>query len=236
MDNEAMVQWTINELEKLVDPERKEWSKGYYPSSMRIIGVKVPDQRVVRKKLMKELKGKPMEDLIKISKMLVDTDIFECQQVAYEILDKNKKARSALTQNDLEDLRKGLDNWISVDTYSGYLAGVAWREGTLSDGVIEKWAHSDNFWERRTAVVSTVALNQKARGGTGDVKRTLWVCEMVASDKQDMVAKALSWALRELSKVDREPVIEFMEMYDDVLPSRVKREVRKKLETGKKNG
>jgi 3-methyladenine DNA glycosylase AlkD len=236
MEDSEIVQWTINELEKYVDKERKEWSKGYYPSSMEIIGVKVPDQRVVVKELLKKLKGKDVEDVIRISKRLVETDIFECQQVAYEILDKNKKARGALTQKDLEDLRKGLDNWVSVDTYSGYLAGVAWREGTLSDDVIEKWAHSDNFWERRTAVVSTVALNQKARGGTGDVKRTLWICEMVASDKQNMVAKALSWALRELSKVEREPVIEFMEKYDDVLPSRVKREVRKKLETGKKNG
>jgi 3-methyladenine DNA glycosylase AlkD len=236
MEDNELVEWVVEQLEKLVDEERKEWSKGYYPSSMRIIGVKVPDQRVVRKELSRKLKGRPAEDVIAITKMLVDTNIFECQQVAYELLEKNKKARDSLTLEDLEDLRKGLDNWVSVDTYSGYLAGVAWRNGTIPDEVIEGWARSDNNWERRTAVVCTVALNQKARGGTGDVERTLWVCEMVASDKDDMVAKALSWALRELSKIDKEPVIEFMQRHDEVLPSRVRREVRRKLETGKKYG
>ena len=152
------------------------------------------------------------------------------------MLEKNKKARMALTLADLEDLRKGLDNWVSVDTYAGYVGGPAWREGTIPDGTIEEWARSENKWERRTAVVCTVALNQKARGGTGDVERTLRICEMVRSDKDDMVAKALSWALRELSKVEKAPVIDFMEKYDEVLPSRVRREVKKKLETGKKNG
>lgn len=236
MEDAEIVDQVVRELEELVDHDRKEWSKGYYPSSMRIIGVKVPDQRKVRKELSKRLKGRSMEDVIRITKMLVNTEIFECQQVAYELLEKNKKARDSLTFQDLMDLKKGLDNWVSVDTYSGYLGGVAWREGKIPDDLIGKWARSDDRWERRTAVVCTVALNQKARGGTGDVERTLWICEMVADDKDDMVAKALSWALRELSKVQKEPVIDFLEKYDEALPGRVRREVRRKLETGRKNG
>ncbi len=53
-------------------------------------------------------------------------------------------------------------------------------------------------------MVSTVALNLKSRGGTGDTPRTLHVCEQVVDDHHDMIRKALSWALRELSKSDRE--------------------------------
>jgi 3-methyladenine DNA glycosylase AlkD len=236
MEDTEIIQWVVEELEKLVDRERKEWSKGYYPSSMRIIGVKVPDQRKVRKELSRKLKERSPEDVISLSKDLVETNIFECQQVAFELLDKNRKARDLLTLKDLMDLRKGLDNWVSVDTYSGWLAGVAWREGAIPDELIKEWATSDDKWERRTAVVCTIALNQKARGGTGDVKRTLWVCRMVASDKDDMVAKALSWALRELSKIEKEPVIDFLNEFNDVLPGRVKREVSRKLETGRKYG
>lgn len=236
MEDEDIVEWVIFELKKVVDPGRLEWSKGYYPSSLDILGVKVPDIRNVRKELSRKLKGRGPSDIVRIAKLLVGTGIFECQQVAYELLDSNKKALRSLTREDLEDLGKGLDNWVSVDTYSGWLAGVAWREGRLPDDVIEDWARSDNRWERRTAVVCTIALNQKARGGTGDVERTLWVCEMVASDRDDMVEKALSWALRELSKIDRGPVIEFMEKHDDVLPKRVKREVGTKLRTGRKIG
>ena len=51
----------------------------------------------------------------------------------------------------------------------------------------------------------------------------------------DMVLKALSWALRVLVQHDREAVEAFLAEYDDVLAARVVREVRNKLETGLKN-
>ena len=54
-------------------------------------------------------------------------------------------------------------------------------------------------------------------------------------DRDDMVVKAMSWALRELIPHDRLAVETFLEKHEDVLASRVKREVRNKLETGLKN-
>jgi len=50
-----------------------------------------------------------------------------------------------------------------------------------------------------------------------------------------MVIKALSWALRSLIQWDREAVSEFLKAYDDTVASRVKREVRTKLRTGRKS-
>jgi 3-methyladenine DNA glycosylase AlkD len=50
-----------------------------------------------------------------------------------------------------------------------------------------------------------------------------------------MVVKALSWALRELSKTDTRAVENFMNKNDKVLAGRVKKEVWTKLRTGKKN-
>jgi 3-methyladenine DNA glycosylase AlkD len=84
-------------------------------------------------------------------------------------------------------------------------------------------------------LASTVALNLKSRGGDGDAPRTLMVCEMLANDHEDMVVKALSWALRQLVDHDRAAVEDFLERHDEVLASRVRREVRTKLETGYKN-
>ena len=154
--------------------------------------------------------------------------------MAYEVLDKHKIAFAALTAEDVLEIRKGQDNWVLVDYYAGLIAGPIWRDGVLSDEVLYKWLESENFWDRRTAVVCTIALNQKARGGTGDPERTLEICKRVASDKTDMVAKALSWALRELAKREVQPVKEFMEEFEDVLPKRVIREVGRKIETGRK--
>jgi len=140
----------------------------------------------------------------------------------------------SLTLEDCLVLGEGIDNWVSVDCFAGMVAGPAWREGRFPDKVVEDWAVSEDRWWRRAAVVCTVALNQKSRGGTGDVDRTLKICSIAASDKDDMVAKALSWALRELAKREPEPVVDFVDQNETILPKRVVREVRRKIETGRK--
>ncbi len=82
------------------------------------------------------------------------------------------------------------------------------------------------------ALVSTVPLNLRAAGGTGDTARTLAVCGRLAADRDDMVVKALSWALRELIVWDPDAVRSFVAIHD--LAPRVRREVTTKLETGRK--
>lgn len=101
--------------------------------------------------------------------------------------------------------------------------------------MIHRWARSPDRWWRRAALVSTVALNVRSQGGPGDVARTLAVCCMLAADRDDMVYKALSWALRELVIHDREAVEAFLQERAGVLHPRVVREVRNKLTTGLKN-
>jgi 3-methyladenine DNA glycosylase AlkD len=80
-----------------------------------------------------------------------------------------------------------------------------------------------------------VPLNTKARGGSGDTPRTLEVCRALTTDRDDMVVKAMSWALRELSKRDPESVKSFLDEHQSDLAARVVREVRNKLSTGLKN-
>ena len=98
-----------------------------------------------------------------------------------------------------------------------------------------RWAASPDRWWRRAALVSTVPLNLRSRGGTGDPERTLDICRRLAADGDDMVVKALSWALRELVVWDPEAVRGFLDDHHQVLAARVRREVRHKLETGRKH-
>ena len=84
-------------------------------------------------------------------------------------------------------------------------------------------------------MVSTVALNMRSHGGTGDVERTLVVSRLLLADYDDMVVKAMSWALRELVVHDPGAVQRFLDEHEAVLAARVKREVRNKLTTGLKN-
>jgi 3-methyladenine DNA glycosylase AlkD len=54
------------------------------------------------------------------------------------------------------------------------------------------------------------------------------------ADHEDMVVKALSWALRELVYFDAPAVEGFLKENEGVLAGRVKREVGNKLRTGLK--
>ena len=92
-----------------------------------------------------------------------------------------------------------------------------------------------SFGPYRLALASVVALNVPARGGVGDPARTLAICEMLAADRDDMVVKALSWALRSLVGHEPSLVRNFLTRHEDVLAARVRREVKAKLETGLKS-
>jgi 3-methyladenine DNA glycosylase AlkD len=140
-----------------------------------------------------------------------------------------------LTAADLRALGKGMDSWDDVDAFASLVSGPAWRESRVSDADIAGWASSKDLWWRRAAVVSTVPLNNKARGGSGDPARTLAICGMVLDEREPMIVKAVSWALRELSKRDSAAVENFIAEYDDCVAPLVRREVNAKLSTGLKN-
>ena len=232
---QLFVEKIINSLEKYADPKRVDSNKTIAPTKMKVIGVIVPNLRIVSKELKSDTKTFSSRDKIKLAIQLADTGIFECQLMAFEYLGKDKKAKAELTEKDLDALGKNLDNWGSVDSFSVFLSGYAWREGIISTEKIKSYWQSDDFWIRRIALVSTVALNLKSQGGTGDVPRTLEICELAVDDHHDMINKALSWALREVSKRDKKPVEAFIQKYENRLSKRVLREVKHKLEKGTKN-
>lgn len=160
------------------------------------------------------------------------------EQLAFEIARASKAAVLSMTPRDIESLLPILHDWCSTDCFACFISGVAWREGVLSDAQILKWSASTRLWTRRAALVSTVPLNTKARGATapsGEARRTLAICERLIDDREDMIVKALSWALRELVARDEDPVVSFLDKHGPRIAARVRREVNNVLTIGLKN-
>jgi 3-methyladenine DNA glycosylase AlkD len=154
--------------------------------------------------------------------------------IASELLISRRDAVQLLNGAFVERWAQGLADWGSVDMYGVTVAGVAWRERRVPDRRVMKWARSSNRWLRRLALVSTVPLNSRVRGSTMDANRTLQICRTLADDRDDIVVKALSWALRELAKRDPASVVRFIQEEDGRLAARVRREVQSKIATGRK--
>ncbi len=231
-----MISKMIAEMKFVADPDRREATKTMFPTSMEYLGVRTPEFRILIKEWWIEIKNWPPEKLIEFAKELVATSIFECNQLAFELLSKNKNALLLIKLKDLEELGKNMDNWATTDCFSVMISGWAWRENQITDSDVLNWLETGNLWWKRAAIVSTVALNLHSRGGKGNATKTLMICEKVINDREKLIVKALSWALRELSKSDKPAVERFMDKYDSQIASLARREIYTKLETGRKNG
>lgn len=190
-------------------------------------------ERAICRRYARLLRREPADLVLAMAEALLT--VHGERGLAYDLIHAHRGAMARLDAPTLEAFGRGINAWWSVDHFARYLSGPAWREGQVADEVILCWAGSVDRWWRRTALVSTVPLNVRSQGGRGDVPRTLAVCRLLAADRDDMVAKALSWALRELVVHDPAAVWAFLAEHDALLPALVKREVRNKLTTGLKN-
>jgi 3-methyladenine DNA glycosylase AlkD len=194
----------------------------------------VPALRALRREYSKRLRALPAEAVVKIAAALIGHGRVH-RFVGDELIMTRADALRILDRAQLERLGTGMSSWDQVDCFASYLSGPAWRQGQIGDEAIAGWAKSKDRWWRRAALVSTTALNVKARGGSGDARRTLAVCRLLMDDRDDMVVKALSWSLRVLAPHDPNAVKAFLEQNEERLAALVLREVRRKLETGRKN-
>ncbi len=198
-----------------------------------LVVMNTPNARAIRRKYSQKLRQAKPGFIIELARVFMNR--YKHRWAAYELIQGHKAAFQSLRKKELEEFGHGINSWWTVDGFGRILSGPAWLNDQVSDKLIHKWACSKDRWWRRAALVSTVALNVRSQGGYGDASRTLAVCKMLVSDHDDMVAKAMSWALRVLVVHDPDAVRKFLKKYEQKLAARVKREVHNKLKTGLKN-
>lgn len=205
-----------------------------FDAEIRALAVlNTPNARAIRRKHSQKLRQAKPGFIIELARVLMNK--YKYRWAAYELIQSHKPAFQCIRKKELEEFGRGINSWWTVDSFARILSGPAWLNGQVSDKMIHKWARSKDRWWRRAALVSTVALNVRSQGGYGDASSTLAVCKMLVSDHDDMVAKAMSWALRVLVVHDPDAVRKFLKKYEQELAARVRREVRNKLKTGLKN-
>ena len=193
----------------------------------------VATRRKKRRHWSARLRNRPAEDVLAVALELFER--FNHRWIAYELLLFHPSALKLVGPDNVERFAGQMRSWGDVDQFGVLLAGPAWRAGQIDDRTVHEWALRPDRWWRRAALVATVPLNTRSRGGHGDVRRTLAVCEILLHDRDDLVTKAMSWALRELIVHDRPAIESFLAAHNNSLAARVKREVQNKLTTGLKN-
>ena len=202
------------EVAALGDPEKAKFLQrffrtgaGEYAEGDQLLGLTVPDQRVVAK-AFRELPLAEMEKLLasKFHEHRLIGLIILCDQHA-RTTDEAK--RLEWCHFYLEHL-EGVNNWDLVD------ASAAEMVGTHLNGkrkMLEGLVTSPVMWHRRIAIVSTFA---ELRAGRTTL--TFWAAERLLADKQDLIHKAVGWLLREAGKRSHDELLDFLRKHYAQLP------------------
>lgn len=195
----------------------------------------VPALRPVRRSWSKQLASAPPQEVLRAAHEILTHGDPEFRFVAYELVHFHRPTRTSLRKRDVEELAHGMQSWDAVDAFAYYISGPAWRDGQIPDATVAKWAASTNRWWRRAALASTIPLARRHSSDARDIERALTICALLVADRDDMVVKAMSWAVREVARQDAAAATRFVNAHRDSLTPRVLREVRNKLQTGLKN-
>lgn len=202
------------ELTAAADPERAKSAasffktgKGQYGEGDRFLGITVPVQRRIALRYL-DL------SLPELSRLLA-SPLHELRFAALEILvaqyEKGSTTDQAAICRFYLSKTSRINNWDLVDTSAPYILGKH-LQGS-SKKLLQKLARSTHIWERRIAIVATLALIK-----AGDVETTFRVAEMLLKDQHDLIQKAVGWALREAGKVNRDTLMAFLRSHYDLMP------------------
>lgn len=176
---------------------------GEYGEGDIFIGVDSSNQRVIAKKYFQKATLTDTAALIK-------SKIHEERQTALLILVlKYQKAkeeeRTKIFKFYLKNTRF-INNWDLVDISCRDIVG--WHLFNRDRRILYKLVKSSSHWNRRIAIVSTFYFL-----ANGQFTDTLWLAEILLSDRQDLIHKAVGWALREVGKIDQRAEKDFLEKH-----------------------
>jgi 3-methyladenine DNA glycosylase AlkD len=148
---------------------------------------------------------------------LLDSDVHEVRVGALSIMGK-RAARKRTPEADRADLfalylrrTDRINTWDLVDVSAHQVIG-----GYLLDkprDVLYRLARSEHWWERRIAMMATLAFVR-----TGDLDDTFALAELLVADPHEWVQTVVGGMLREAGKHDRGRLLAFLDRHAATAP------------------
>lgn len=167
--------------------------EGEYGEGDQFIGVSVPQQRAI----VKQFAPLCLDEI----SILLASEYHECRMIAllflvhlYKSNKKNEAVKKEIYDFYLNHT-KGINNWDLVDLSAPYIVGDYLLGKDRK--ILYTLSKSKNMWERRISIISTITFIRN-----NQFIDTLQLCDILISDKEDLLNKATGWMLREIGKRD----------------------------------
>jgi 3-methyladenine DNA glycosylase AlkD len=173
--------------------------KGEYGEGDKFAGLKVPVQR----KIAKEFNYLTYSELKKLLASKIHEERLIALLILIEKYSKSNQSEKEKIFNFYINNRKGINNWDLVDLSAPKIIG----EHLLNKDrkILFDFAKSKNLWERRIAILSTLAFIRM-----NDFYTTLQISDILIEDDHDLIHKAVGWMLREIGKKNLKVEEEFL--------------------------
>lgn len=148
---------------------------------------------------------------------LLESPIHEARAGAVKVMAKqaSDKRRSDARRRELFDLYlrriDRINNWDLVDLGAWDVIGRYLLDKPRD--VLLDLARSANLWERRTAILATLAFLRR-----GELDDTYAIAEALLDDPHDLVQKPVGACLREAGKQDRPRLERFLDEHASTMP------------------
>jgi 3-methyladenine DNA glycosylase AlkD len=199
-------------LVDLADPEYRSGQARVAPGIGVTLGIRQPLLSAVTRGLRRGMRRDSSATRLDLAEHLVRAEPLELHWIAFGLLDSAIAAAPERSWQLVRREAQAAGDWITVDS----LAHVAGR-GILAEpyrwAELEQLVYSPSPWERRLvgSTIATIPFVDRSAGRTQDVAvRGLALIEDLIGDDRPEVQKALSWALRSLTLVDRDATTELL--------------------------
>ena len=196
-------------IDNAIDADAIQMEK-YMRNQFKFFGLKSPLRKELQRNIIKEFGYPSIKDIEYIVLNFWNSDERELQYFAMELLQKNIKKLDANIIDFLENLIQKKSWWDTIDFIAPNLVGKLFiNDKNLQNKYITKWINSDNFWLKRSAIISQ--LRYKEQTDFNLLKELIFITK---DDDEFFIRKAIGWALREHSKRFPQEVKQFIKSTD----------------------
>jgi 3-methyladenine DNA glycosylase AlkD len=151
------------------------------------------------------------------------------------LLAKLPKLRAVLPFDVFERWLDRLQGWVEVDStcQSTFMPKDLYARWEEWSAFLRKLNADANINKRRASLVLLIRTVRES-GDPRGIALALELVDNLKAERDKLITKAVSWVLREAVKNHKSAVAAYLDEHPSKLASHVVREVRKKLETGKK--
>lgn len=214
MDEITRFECVRQALDEVAEPERRDHlqryfktSKGEYGEGDRFRGVRVPMVR----KVAKQFRDIDLMIVVKLLRSPYHEDRLTSLLIMIDKFDRgDAKLQNQIFQLYLDNTTH-INNWDLVDTSAPQVVGAYLQEKDRE--ILINLAKSGVIWERRIAMLSTYHFIKQ-----DEFKDALRIADLLLTDKEDLIHKAVGWMLREIGNRDRQTEEEFLKPRYNQMP------------------